>query len=205
MASDGITLFQITHVLVHNHPPAGYVHRVRVILTPTYAGYHYDLQGLLVSVDNGVITSDEEFTQVCKRLLQSNGFVFCPGISYDKYNDEYLLVVRFHCKQVNMSVAPLQRDDSIGCLRWYKLPKNATFMEQASSEVLCSSCIQLLRILENHKKRSAQVSRGKKFDARQQMLIIPPNTYHQQVLQQGKEMHRWREQRTNSHRLNTLN
>ena len=27
--SNGITLLQITHMLVHNHPPAGYVHRVK--------------------------------------------------------------------------------------------------------------------------------------------------------------------------------
>ena len=118
MASDGTTLLQITHILVHNHPPAGYVHRVRVILTPTPPGYHCDLQVLLVSVDKGVITSDQEFTQVCKGLLQSNGFVFCPRIGCDKYNDEYLSVIRFHCKQVNVSVALFQRVDSIGCLRW---------------------------------------------------------------------------------------
>ena len=36
-------------------------------------------------------------------------------------------------------------------------------MEQASSEVLCSFCKRLLRILENQKKKSAQVSPGKKI------------------------------------------
>ena len=84
MASDGTNLLQKTHTLVHNHPPAGYEHRVTVILMTTPPGYHYDLQVLLVSEDNGVITSDQEVTQVCKRLLQSNSFVFCPGIGYDK-------------------------------------------------------------------------------------------------------------------------
>jgi len=58
-----------------------------------------------------------------------------------------------------MSVTPFQRVDSIGCLRWYKLPKNATLKEQSSGEALRSSCKQLLKILEYQKKRSAQVQR----------------------------------------------
>jgi len=122
-------------MLVHNHPPAGYVHRVRVILSPVANRYHYDQQALLTSVENGVILNDQDFTQVCNKLLQ---FVFCPEIVYHKYHDDYYSVIRFHCKQVSLSKAPFQRVESKGCLRWHKLPKNATLKEQASSEVLCS-------------------------------------------------------------------
>ena len=157
--SNGITLLQITHMLVHNHPPAGYVHRVRVILSPVTNGYHYDLQALLTSVENGVILNDQDFTQVCNKLLQ---FVFCPGIDYRKYHDDYYSVIRFHCKQVSLSEAPFQRVESKGCLRWHKLPKNATLKEQASSEVLCSLCKRLQRDLEHQKKRSALVSPERK-------------------------------------------
>jgi len=157
--SSGITLLQITHMLVHNHPPAGYVHRVRVILSPVANGYHYDLQALLRSIENGVIFNDQNFTQVCDKLLQ---FVFCPGIDYHKYHDNYYSVIGFHCKQVSLSEAPFQRVESKGCLRWYKLPKNATLKEQASSEVLCSFCKRLQRDLEHQKKKSALVSPERK-------------------------------------------
>jgi len=71
MDTNGITLLQVTHILVHNHPPAGYVHRVRVIFLPEANGYRYDLQVLLTPVENGVISNDEDFTQVCNRLLWS--------------------------------------------------------------------------------------------------------------------------------------
>jgi len=163
-------------VLVHNHPPAGYVHRVRVILSPVANEYHYDLQALLTSVEKGVIFNDQH--QVCNKLLQ---FVFCPGIDYHKYHDDYYSVIRFHCKQVSLSEAPFQRVESKGCLHWHKLPKNATLKEQASSEVLCSFCKRLHRDLEYQKKRSALIQKGK-LNAKQQTLTIQQNIYHQPVL-----------------------
>ena len=161
--SDGTSLLQITHATVHNHPPAGYVHRVRIILLPAARGYHYDLQVLLVSVETGVILSEQDFIKVCNSLLQSHGFVFCPGIDYQEYHDKYYSVIRFHSKQVNLSTTPFQRVDAKGCLRWYRLPKNASLKEQASSEVLCSFCKHLLRDLEHQKKRSALVSPGRRI------------------------------------------
>jgi len=61
---NGITLLQVTHMLVHNHTPAGYVHRVRVILSPVANGYHYDLQAVFTSVENGVILNDQDLQQI---------------------------------------------------------------------------------------------------------------------------------------------
>ena len=114
--SDGTGLLQITHTTVYNHPPAGYVHRVRIILLPAVHGYHYDLQALLVSVKTGVILSEQCFIKVYKSLLQSHRFVYCPGIDYQEYHDNYYSVIPFHIKKVNLSTTPFQRVDAKGCL-----------------------------------------------------------------------------------------
>ena len=156
--SRGISLLEITHTTVHYHPPAGYVHRVRIVLSPCGSGYHYDLQALLISVQSGMITSERDFIELCNGLLRSKGFVFCPGVDYQDYFDKYYSVIRFHSKQVNLVMSPFQRVDAKGCLYWYKLPKNATLQEQASDEVLCSACKRLLSDLEHQKKRSSLVS-----------------------------------------------
>ena len=159
---DGTSLLQVTHTRVHNHPPAGYVHRVRIVVLPAASGYHYVLQVLLVSVETGVILSEQDFIQVCNSLLRSQGFVYCPGIGYQEYHNKYYSVIHFHSKQVNLSNTPFQRVDAKNCLRWHRLPKNATLKEQASSEVLCSFCKRLVRDLEYQKKRSALVSPGRR-------------------------------------------
>ena len=83
----GTTLLEVTHCLVHNHPPAGYVHRVRAILLPDTSGYCYDVQVLLVSIKTGIVSSEQDIIEFCNSLLQSKSFVFCPGIGYQNYND----------------------------------------------------------------------------------------------------------------------
>lgn len=158
--SHGNEVLEITHHKVHNHPPAGYIHRTRIVLFKNSSGdgYQFDFQVLLESVKVGLIVSDEEFTGLCDELLRSKGFVFCPGIDYKDYQDNYYSIIRFHIKQVNLAERPFQRVDSKRCLRWFKLPKNATLEEQSSNEALCSACKRLRRDLEHQKKRSSAVS-----------------------------------------------
>jgi len=84
--------------------------------------------------------------------------VFCPGIGYQEYFDNYYSVIRFHHKQVNNSASPFQLVDALRCFRWYKLPKNAKLQQQESNEVICSACKKLLRDIEHQKKRSSLVS-----------------------------------------------
>ena len=67
--SRGISLLEITHTTVHYHPPTGYVHRVRIVLSPCTNGYYYDLQALLISVQSGMITSEQDFIELCNGLL----------------------------------------------------------------------------------------------------------------------------------------
>lgn len=161
--SCGSNALEITHNIVHHHPPAGYVHRIRITLFLSSDRCYFDIQVLFVSIKKGVVSSDEDFVELCNGLLHTKGFVFCPGIDYKDYHDNYHSVIRFHSKQVNLMASPFQRVDAKGCLRWYKLPKNATLKEQASHEVLCSICKRLLRDLEHLKKKISLVSPGRRF------------------------------------------
>ena len=86
----GITMLEIIHCIVHNHPPAGYVHRVQAILLPDTNGYCYDVQVLLMSIKIGVVSTEEDFIELCNTLMRSKGFVFCLGIGYQ---DNYYSVI----------------------------------------------------------------------------------------------------------------
>ena len=39
--ANGYALLEITNKVMHYHPPAGYIYRVRVVVTPTTTGYHF--------------------------------------------------------------------------------------------------------------------------------------------------------------------
>ena len=60
-------------------------------------------------------------------------------------------------------MSPFQRVHANRCLYRYKLPKNVTLQEQASDEVLCSTCRRLLSDLEHQNKRSSLVSPGRQI------------------------------------------
>ena len=113
-------------------------------------------------INSGEIETDEDLFQVCEILLRSNGFVFCPGISYDAYFNDFYPVIRFHCKPVNVMECPVKCVNSKSCKRWFKLPKNATREEQASNEVLCGACKRLNSILKYQKSKSSLVSPAKR-------------------------------------------
>lgn len=115
------------------------------------------------SINSGEIKTDEDLFQVCEMLLRSNSFVFCPGIGYDAYFNDFYPVIRFHCKPVNFMKCPVKRVDSKSCIRWYKLPKNATREEQASNEVLCGACKRLISVLKHQKSKSSLVSPAKRM------------------------------------------
>ena len=164
--SDRKSVLEITHRTVHHHPPAGYVYRVRIVLfvSSNEEKYCYDIQALLVSVKVGAVSTDRGFVELCNGLLHSKGFVFCPGIGYQEYHDNYYSVIRFHSKQVNLTNSPFKRVDSKGCLCWYQLPKNATLLEKSSDKVLCSPCKRLVSDLECQKRKSILVSPRKRSE-----------------------------------------
>ena len=51
------------------------MHRVRVILSPVANGYHYDLQAVFTSVENGVILNDQDLQQTAPTC-----FFFVPEL-----------------------------------------------------------------------------------------------------------------------------
>jgi len=103
------------------------------------------MQMLLKSIkSSGAVSTKQDFIELSNSLLQSKGFVFCLGIGYQHYKDNYYSVIHFHKKHINFATSPFQRVGAVGCSLWYKLPKNATMQEQASNEVQCSAWKQLL-------------------------------------------------------------
>jgi len=82
-----------------------------------------------------MVFTEQDFIELCNNLLQSKGFVFCPGIGYQHYKDNYYSVIRFHKNDIKFATCPFQHVDVVGCSLWYKLPKNATMQQQASNEV----------------------------------------------------------------------
>ena len=70
------SLLENVHITIHYHSPEEYLHHVRIVLSPCANGHHYGLQTLLVSVQSGMITSDQDVVEFCNSLLQSKGFVF---------------------------------------------------------------------------------------------------------------------------------
>jgi len=158
--------------------------------------YCYDIQVLLVSVKTGANSTDEGFVELSKGLLHRRGFVFCPGIDYQKYHDSYYSVIRFHSKQVNLKKSPFERADSKGCLRWYQLPKNATFLEQSSDEVLCSPCKHLVSDVECQKRKSTLVNLVSGVSNNQQAPIIQSSICHRLVQRNERKMLKQKDQNT---------
>jgi len=75
------SLLEITDRTVHHHPPAGYVHHVRMVLFVNNGKrYRYDIQALLVSVKVGVVSPDEEFSELCNSLLHCKRLCFVQAL-----------------------------------------------------------------------------------------------------------------------------
>ena len=188
--SNGYVLLEITNKVMHYHSPVGYIHRIRVIVTPAAnTGYHYNLQVMFSSISSGEIETDEDLFQVCEMLLRSNGFVFCPGISYDAYFNDFYPVIRFHCKPVNVMECPVKCVHSKSCKRWFKLPKNASREEQASNEVLCGACKRLNSILKYQKSKSSLVSPAKRQKRQAPNSNYPLKFLSPASVQKRKEKH----------------
>jgi len=151
--SAGRALLEIKHQVVHYHPPAGFIHHVRMVITPTCTGYSYSLQVLFETIQTGVITSEDDFTMLCTFEMSYKFYKFCPGLGYKEYHEQYHDVIRYHSAQVHVTELPFQRVDSNNCLKWYKQSHNATMEEKHADEVKCISCKKLIHDLERQKER----------------------------------------------------
>ena len=74
-------------------------------------------------------------------------YKFCPGIDPEIYERDYFLKFRYHVKNVRLSHHPFERVDSIKCLLWHKLARNASIVEKSLESVPCSACKRLLNDL----------------------------------------------------------
>ena len=171
----------VTHNQMHYHPPAGYIHRVRLV-TCKSDGFDYDKQVLFKTISKGSFSTDEEFALLCSSLLKSNGYVFCPGIDYIEYMQTYYSVIRFHSQQVSILEIPFQRVNAKGCLWWFKLPRNATTEEKTADKVCCSCCKRLRSNLEHQKRRSLLVSQTSESNNKQLAQIIQLNFYSEKPM-----------------------
>ena len=163
-SSSGVTasILEITHGQMHSYPPAGYVYRVRLIVTCKAEEYHYEKQVLFNTIEEGDFTTEEDFATLCSTMLKSNGYAFCPRINYSEYMQRYYAVIWFHPKKVRIMETPFTQVYAKGCVKWFKLPKNATIEENTADEACCSFCKHLRRDLEHQRRKSLLVSPGKR-------------------------------------------
>ena len=69
-------------------------------------------------------------------------------------------MIRYHIKSCRVWEQPFIRIDSVNCLLWHKLARNATAEERRNKSVLCKSCKRLCCDLE-HQRRRSNVSSSK--------------------------------------------
>lgn len=144
---------------LHNHPPLGMIQRVKILVCEDG---NYDFQVTFCSKEKGVITDDSDFRKLCENIAVNSSFKFCPGINVDLYDEKYFSVIRYDLKNVRRMVHPIVRIDSIRCLLWHQLSKNASIFEKSMSTVLCSSCKRLRSDLDQTLVRMVTVSPGEK-------------------------------------------
>ena len=102
---------------------------------------------------------------LCAKFVRhstSSLYKFCPGISFDIYQ-QYYEVIRYDLKSVRKAVTPVQQIDSVNCKVWFCLASNASMTEKGSDEVLCSACKCLRSDLEWQQKRTLSESPDRKI------------------------------------------
>ena len=70
-------------------------------------------------------------------------------------------MIRCHIKTCRAWEHPFKCIDSVNCLLWHKLARNATAEERKSKSVLCKSCKQLCCDLEHQRRSDVNTSKRK--------------------------------------------
>lgn len=137
----------ITCKLCYWHPPAGAVSRTRVVVQEDG---HYYFQVLLLTKEEGTITSTDHFLSLCEMMANGNNdYKFCPGIDPETYENDYFSKIR---KNVCQFECPFKRIDSCNCQLFHKLAKNASIIEKGLECVPCSACKRLISDLNQRIK-----------------------------------------------------
>ena len=151
-------LLQISQQQLYNHPPFGMVSRVQITVQYNY----YTAYVLMRKWESGTLTSIEDLTMVCLKFSSKSEHKFCPGINPEDYETEYFAAIRFHIASVRRMEFPFARVDSVNCLLWFRLARNAKAIEKASIEVRCGPCKRLITDLEWQKRNTTSESPSRK-------------------------------------------
>ena len=152
-------MLQISQRKLHNHPPFGMLSRIQI--TAQYNCYTAYI--MMRTWETGRLRSIEDLTTICLKFSVKSEYKFCPGINPEHYETEYFAVIRFHITTVRKTVFPFARVDSVNCLLWFKLARNAKASEKVSTEVRCGPCKRLITDLEWQKHNTTSESPSRKL------------------------------------------
>ena len=86
----------------------------------------------------GVIHTDEELRSALSLILPDSGYVICPGIPVDRYEDCFA-VLHCHTKGVQVLQFPVKRYEAETCMRWHK-PSNLRYPVGHYLHDVCANC-----------------------------------------------------------------
>ena len=78
------------------------------------------MQALLRTVEEGNVSTKEEFKELCEKIADSRNYKTCPGIQMEEY-EQYKEVIRYDPKHVQVIDFPTRRIESEKCERWFLL------------------------------------------------------------------------------------
>lgn len=71
----------------------------------------------------------------------------------------FFSMIRYHITSCRVWEHPFKRIDSVNCLLWHKIARNATAEERKSKSVLCKSCKRLCCDLEHQRRSDVSASK----------------------------------------------
>lgn len=160
------------------------IHRVRIAISEDGS---YDFQVIFCSKEKGVVSNVEDFSKLCEQIASKSLYKFCPGINPNEYDTRYFSIIRYDLKSVRRRTHPINRIDSVKCLLWHKLAKNASIFEKGMSDVLCSSCKRLRSDLEYACKKAATVTQSEKENRLKPSSHFPEKYLSPQSLKKKKQ------------------
>ena len=90
----------------------------------------------------GVVQTDDEFHLDLSFILPNSGFLLCPGIPVEKYEDGFA-VLYTHTKGVQVLQHPVKRFEAEACVRWHK-PSNMKTSVGHCLHDICKSCVKMV-------------------------------------------------------------
>ena len=157
---DGI--LEVLQLEMHSVQPVGLLSVARILFFSTELPgvFKYEIQDLFSSFESGSVHTADEFMDVCSIISTQGGYKYCPGIEVDYYYQYFYSMIRYHITSCRVWEHPFKRIDSVNCLLWHKLARNATAEERKSKSVLCKSCKRLCCDLEHQRRSDVSASKS---------------------------------------------